>query len=71
MMSKSYPSEFLFGARSEMVNENTEPSPDADSIQIRPPWRSIIRLDVASPMPDPLISLATCRRRNIANALSK
>src|SRR3569833_633364 len=38
-----------------MEKKNVEPCPRTDSAQIRPPERSTIRLQVASPMPLPLI----------------
>jgi len=36
-----------------IVKKNVDPSPNWDSTQIRPPWRSMIRLTNASPMPVP------------------
>src|SRR3569833_741938 len=38
-----------------MVKKKVEPCPCTDSAQIRPPERSTIRLQVASPMPLPLL----------------
>src|SRR3569833_3567593 len=38
-----------------MVKKKVEPCPRTDSAQIRPPERSTIRLQVASPMPLPII----------------
>ena len=50
--------------------KNVEPCPSADSAQIRPPDRSTIRAQVASPMPLPLMSLPWRRLKGwkIANA---
>ena len=44
------------------VKKNVLPSPGADSTQMRPPWRSTIRRQVASPIPVPANSDGLCRR---------
>jgi len=41
----------------------------APSAQMRPPWRSIIRCTVASPIPVPGNSDSVCRRWNGLNSL--
>jgi hypothetical protein len=35
------------------VKKNVDPRPGSDSTQMRPPWRSMIRLQIASPIPVP------------------
>ena len=47
------------------VKQNVAPCPGSDSIQIRPPWRSTIFLQIAKPMPVPAYCFWVCSRRNI------
>ena len=46
------------------VKKNVEPLSGSDSIQIRPPWRSTIFRQIASPIPVPEYSSRVCNRRN-------
>src|SRR6202040_4359239 len=50
--------------RTGTVNENVEPSPTVESIQIRPPCISMMRFEIARPKPVPpfflVIALSAC-----------
>src|SRR4029450_11013103 len=48
--------------RSTMVKKNVAPLPGSEVIQMRPPWRSTIFLQIANPMPLPAYSRWVCRR---------
>ncbi len=52
------------------VKKKVAPSPGRPSAQMRPPWREITRCAVASPMPVPSNSVASCRRWNAPKSLS-
>jgi hypothetical protein len=62
-----------FGAQYQVLplvgieKKNVDPFPGSDSTHILPPWRSIIFLQVASPIPVPGYSFFVCRRWNITN----
>lgn len=45
-----------------IVKQNVAPLPGCDSVQMRPPWRSTILLQMASPMPVPGCSSQPCKR---------
>src|ERR1043166_4234879 len=58
-------------ARAGTVKKNVEPSPGCDSTQIRPPRRSTILLQMASPIPVPGYSVPVCSRWKIAKIRSR
>ena len=53
-----------------MVKKNVEPAFSFDSTQIRPSWRSMIFLQMASPMPVPAYWLRLCKRRKTSKIRS-